>query len=315
MTGISAINDCIIHGNQAVRGGGVHVSGNNSFIGSCIIAGNTADTNGGGIFLTGFTALHSTLIYANSATAGGGLAGAGVTVAPSLTGCTIADNTAATFGGIYVVDTDGVPGGPSLRDSIVWNNSDSDAGTDAFEANLNYSGWPFGIGLSRCIIEGFVGGAPFQFIVDADPLFESPHVAGTPVTLSESYVPMAGSPAIDAGDTNRVRFDEFDLDRDGDTAELIPFDAGRQPRIVDDAATADTGAGGPPVVDIGALERSASPLCPADFNQDGGVDGADVDAFFAAWENGLPEADTNLDGGVDGSDIDTFFVAWEAGGC
>jgi len=315
MTGISAINDCIIHANRAVRGGGVHVSGNNAFIGSCIIAGNTADTNGGGIFLTGFTALHSTLIYANSATAGGGLAGAGVTVAPSLTGCTIADNTAATFGGIYVVDTDGVPGGPSLRDSIVWNNSDSDAGTDAFQANLQYSGWPFGIGLSRCIIEGFVGGAPFQFIVDADPLFESPHVAGSPVTLSESYVPMAGSSAIDAGDTNRVRFDEFDLDRDGDTAELIPFDASRQPRIVDDVATADTGAGGPPVVDLGALERSAPPLCPADFNQDGGVDGADVDAFFAAWENGLSEADTNQDGGVDGADIDTFFVAWEAGGC
>ncbi|MBL9002064.1 MAG: hypothetical protein JNK25_13105 [Phycisphaerae bacterium] len=56
-------------------------------------------------------------------------------------------------------------------------------------------------------------------------------------------------------------------------------------------------------------------FCPADFNQDGGVDGADVDAFFAAWEAGEPIADVNQDGGVDGADVDTFFAAWEAGGC
>ncbi len=56
-------------------------------------------------------------------------------------------------------------------------------------------------------------------------------------------------------------------------------------------------------------------LCPADFNQDGGIDGADVDAFFAAWEAGSLTADVNQDGGVDGADVDTFFAAWEAGGC
>jgi hypothetical protein len=55
--------------------------------------------------------------------------------------------------------------------------------------------------------------------------------------------------------------------------------------------------------------------CPADFNQDGGVDGSDIDAFFAAWELGEPAADVNQDGGVDGGDIGTFFAAWENGGC
>jgi hypothetical protein len=55
--------------------------------------------------------------------------------------------------------------------------------------------------------------------------------------------------------------------------------------------------------------------CPADFNNDGGVDGADVEAFFEAWENGLPEADVNQDGGIDGLDVQTFFLAWENGGC
>jgi len=55
--------------------------------------------------------------------------------------------------------------------------------------------------------------------------------------------------------------------------------------------------------------------CPADFNQDGGVDGDDVEAFFAAWSSSESAADVNFDGGVDGSDVEVFFAAWSAGGC
>ena len=65
----------------------------------------------------------------------------------------------------------------------------------------------------------------------------------------------------------------------------------------------------------GILEVTIATGCPADFNQDGGIDGADVNAFFEAWEAGESTADVNCDGGVDGSDIDVFFPAWEAGGC
>jgi hypothetical protein len=55
--------------------------------------------------------------------------------------------------------------------------------------------------------------------------------------------------------------------------------------------------------------------CAADYNQDGGTDGADVAAFFADWEMGSGCADTNQDGGIDGADVATFFSLWEAGGC
>jgi hypothetical protein len=55
--------------------------------------------------------------------------------------------------------------------------------------------------------------------------------------------------------------------------------------------------------------------CPADFNQDGGVDGGDVESFFISWEAGASSADVNADGGVDGSDVESFFTAWQAGGC
>lgn len=55
--------------------------------------------------------------------------------------------------------------------------------------------------------------------------------------------------------------------------------------------------------------------CAADFNFDGGVDGADVSEFFVKWEAGEPCADVNEDGGVDGADVSWFFSLWEAGGC
>jgi hypothetical protein len=55
--------------------------------------------------------------------------------------------------------------------------------------------------------------------------------------------------------------------------------------------------------------------CIADFNQDGGVDGSDVTAFFEAWESGSIQADANADGGIDGADVSAFFALWENGGC
>ena len=56
-------------------------------------------------------------------------------------------------------------------------------------------------------------------------------------------------------------------------------------------------------------------VCAADFNQDGGIDGRDIEAFFVAWEAGEPRGDVNIDGGVDGSDVEAFFLVWSAGGC
>lgn len=53
--------------------------------------------------------------------------------------------------------------------------------------------------------------------------------------------------------------------------------------------------------------------CPGDFNLDGGIDGADVGAFFEQWEAGNSSADVNADGGIDGADVSTFFEHWEAG--
>lgn len=66
---------------------------------------------------------------------------------------------------------------------------------------------------------------------------------------------------------------------------------------------------------IEGAEVVPPPPCPADFNRDGGVDGADISEFFSMWEDGDASADVNVDGGIDGEDVTVFFEAWEAGGC
>ena len=55
--------------------------------------------------------------------------------------------------------------------------------------------------------------------------------------------------------------------------------------------------------------------CAADYDQNGGVDGGDLGAFFSDFEQGLPCADVDMNGGIDGGDLAAFFAAYEAGGC
>ncbi len=75
------------------------------------------------------------------------------------------------------------------------------------------------------------------------------------------------------------------------------------------------GSNGCGVLNVSCTPDNSCPVCAADYNQDGGVDGADVAAFFLDWENGLPCADVNLDGGIDGADVSFFYAFWEQGNC
>lgn len=55
--------------------------------------------------------------------------------------------------------------------------------------------------------------------------------------------------------------------------------------------------------------------CSTDLNSDGGIDGADVQAFFSLWANSQEAGDFNQDGGIDGSDVEAFFLVWQTGDC
>lgn len=60
---------------------------------------------------------------------------------------------------------------------------------------------------------------------------------------------------------------------------------------------------------------SSCARCAADYDQDGGVGGADLAAFFGDFEAGALCADVDQDGGITGADIGAFFLVFEAGGC
>jgi hypothetical protein len=54
--------------------------------------------------------------------------------------------------------------------------------------------------------------------------------------------------------------------------------------------------------------------CFADYNNDEGIDGDDVIAFFADWDTNRSCADVDNSDGVDGDDVIAFFGAWDANG-
>ena len=92
--------------------------------------------------------------------------------------------------------------------------------------------------------------------VIADPQFMDPTGPDwVPGTLDDDLRLTGSSPGVDAGRNAWLLPDVADLDRDGDTAERVPFDLAYEPRRADDPSVPDRGSGAVPVVDMGAYER------------------------------------------------------------
>ncbi len=132
----AALNDAVFTGNQASRGGAIHLIGGRAhgctiatniatdqgggaylaggaMLERCRISKNTAANSGGGVFLTDGATMRSCLVLGNSATNSGG----GVFMQASATNenCTVVMNAAPAGGGISL--RDGV-----VRNGIIWKN-------------------------------------------------------------------------------------------------------------------------------------------------------------------------------------------------
>ncbi len=57
-------------------------------------------------------------------------------------------------------------------------------------------------------------------------------------------------------------------------------------------------------------EPTDDDLCPADFNKDGSVDGADLGIFLSEWNTDEDDQDLNDDGVVNGGDLGLLLSAW-----
>ncbi len=294
-------------------GGAIHLDADaNADLVNTVLIANTAGTVGGGVNLAGTSRFSATNCLFNGNVAGsddggGALRGELLGLA-FLYDCTITANRALLAGG---VSTNG--GDVRLFNSILWGNTNHCGAGET--AQLFTGGAP--VEVHYCDLQGWSGyyGGAGNF--GRDPQFVAPAgpdgVAGTE---DDDLRLQPGSPCIDAGDNGAVPADVFDLNRNGDTSELLPFDLAGQTRLVEDPDVPDTGAGTPPLVDIGAWEFQP-PARLGDLNCDGLVDFDDVDPFILAVtdpnayatlhpECPLGLADCNSDGQVDEGDIDAF---------
>lgn len=227
--------------NTALNGGGVaNVGASAPRLVDVYFLGNTA-SNGGGMYnYNGASPDISNVVFAGNASSIAGAVYNKLNSAPILRSTTIASNP----GGAFYAETNDAAQEPQLVNVIGWDNSASPIITSGSLPTIKYS-----------LLEG---GCPKQLqesclnVLSSNPLFVRMPSSGLDNqwgTVDDDYGDLhlqAGSKAIDAGMNSGVAA--------GLTTDIV----GR-PRFIDDPATPDSGAGTPPIVDMGAYEYHNAP--------------------------------------------------------
>ena len=157
----------------------------------------------------------------------------------------------------------------AITNSIVWDN------VATGYPNVLFWGTVLA---SRDIVQGgLVGGTN---ILTGDPLFEDPNGADDVLgTVDDDLRVQSSSPAIDAADNAAVPPDVGDCDYDFVTSEPMPMDKDLDARFQDAPTVPDTGAGTPPIVDLGAYEFTVDPRIFEDGFESGNT---------TAWSSTVP---------------------------
>ena len=209
-------------------------------------------------------------------------------------------------------------------------------GVEGSNASLNFipPGFP---GAGRMKIASWSGGQWGELSLAPDGLGTFDVTAFTEVPSSRlpggpegfAYVPIDSplfpAPSMILSEYSVGQVSVFELDAQGDPiiasrrlfmSGLFGAEGAFIDRPTGDFVFSTFGGGSRVIVVRGfSVPPPICPTCAADFNEDGGIDGSDVAAFFDAWERGESCGDVNLDGGIDGTDVGAFFEVWESGGC
>ncbi len=181
--GSATLSNCTITANKAVNsGGGVYFYSGSAALNNCHVSGNVSNYGGGLCFAGGTVQLNTCFISRNKAdTGGGGLYCSNAS--PTLTGCTITENSSSAGGAVWskgsetIVNTlvaynlrgifhSGGTAPSSFRYNCVWGNS-----------GYNYSGM-------------------------TDPTGTNGNISVDPLLVAGHLLP--GSPCIDAGNNSLV---------------------------------------------------------------------------------------------------------------
>ncbi|MEX2220137.1 MAG: right-handed parallel beta-helix repeat-containing protein [Phycisphaerales bacterium] len=262
--GNTTFSRCTFAGNKAEFGGGLLVSVSATVtVDACRLEGNTA-RYGAGLALTsiaGTASIRNSLIVGNTALVNDCAIRADRPL--TVVNCTITGNTAT---GNYIIGSAAADRRVVVVDnSVIWGNTASGGISPITTTNAPI--------IRRCLVQTaytVANGSGFNTV--ANPMFAN---AG-----AGDYRPLAGSPAIDAGDT-LLYFGSL-ADYDGN------------PRGVDFASAPNTGvAPFGPVIDIGAFEaqNQVSSACYANCDQSTTppvLNVADFGCFLTKYAAGCP---------------------------
>ncbi len=259
-SGTLTMTSCMLSGNSAGNdGGGIHSRYSTLTVSNSTLSGNSAGNDGGGIHVyNGTLAISGSTLSGNSAAKnGGGVFDWSSTL--TISGSTLAGNLAESDGG-------GVYNWSSTAtvacSTISGNAAVSRGGGIHSDSYSTLTATNSIVALNEASLNADISGAPGSGsgfnLIGVDPSFvrnpsdggdgwgDDPDTPDVDESDNDDYGDLhlrVDSPGVDAGDNSLLPADEFDLDNDGDTAELLPVDFDGNPRIINGS------------VDIGAYER------------------------------------------------------------
>lgn len=278
---------CVFTGNHTLNsgapGGGLYTSGG-TVLNCQFIANDAPDGLGGGLFVFQTQNVLGCVFLSNSARLGGGVY---LTPDGMITNCSLSGNSASQGAAVFLAGGKGVVNstmfenvassdggaitcrdvtGALIKNCILWN----DHAPQGTELSLVSTGPASSLTVAYSCIRGGAAGAMVgtnctlnwgSGNIDQDPLFaDTDGPDGHYGTQDDNFHVISGSPCLDAGDNSAVPADGADLDHDGNTSEPLPIDAAGNTRFADDPNSTDSGNGGAPIIDIGAIEGIGNQL-------------------------------------------------------
>jgi len=284
--GAPQIEASLLQNNRALDGGALYIAGGGApALRVTDFLLNEALGTGGSVCVTDSAAptFQNCRFLANTAGTGGAVAHAGQSQA-SLFNCLFSANTADTGGAIAYLDSaiplmsnatlygnhaDVAGGGlavsmnsaPVIRNTIVWGNTDAIGGGESGQIAVLGGAAPY---IDYCCVEGWTGALGGEGNFGSNPLLDETILdTSNGFPLFDLHL-LEGSPCIDAGNNIPLSPLMFALSGTGQ-----PVDLEGNPRFLDDPQQPDTGAGQPPLIDLGAYEF----VCPTTPSSGGsGVD-------------------------------------------
>ena len=209
-TSSPSIVNTVFNGNSAISFGGgmANISSSPSIV-NTVFSGNFNPTFGAGMYnSSSSTSIVNTLFSGNLTISDGG----GIynnSSSPSIVNSTFSGNVANGGGGIRNNNSSSL----TIYNSVFYGNGlDIENSGSSTTGGSNFSENYEGTGFTR---------------LTADPFYRSSDPKGTDgvwFTDDDGLKPKIGSPVIDAGDADKLPLDTADLDGDGDTTKVIPFD-------------------------------------------------------------------------------------------